>query len=71
MLTNAKSLIYSNLGANDSKLSTIKAEIKATHCQIDAVTNICRTKKGLAKSVYALSPGQKKTQKKLAKLFTE
>ncbi len=67
MLTNAKSLIYSNLGATDSKLSTIQAQIKATHCQIDAVTNICRTKKCLAKSVYAfsaLSRGQKKTQKK-------
>ncbi len=66
LLNNAKSLIYSNLGATDSKLSTIKAKIKAIHCQIDAVTNMCRTKKGLAKSVHALSRGQKKTKKNIS-----
>ena len=63
MLTSSKGLIYSNLGVTDSKLSKIKATIKVTHCQIEAVKNIYRTKKSLNKSIYALARNYKKTKK--------
>jgi hypothetical protein len=49
-----KKLFCDNFSASVSKLSSIKAKIKATESLIEAVRNIIRTRKSLAASVYLL-----------------
>ena len=58
-----KSFFFQNIYFLFYLLSKIKATIKVTNCQIEAVKNIYRTKKSLNKSIYALARNYKKTKK--------